>query len=92
AGAPVKKTRHRQRDSPIEVLETTEGVKTIVRCVTRFGVPDGDWRPCMEAVVTNSRLHLDPAFARDIGPAKPFLQSALKKALEPDYPHAAGKR
>ncbi|CAM9680843.1 unnamed protein product, partial [Ectocarpus sp. 12 AP-2014] len=46
----------------------------------------------MEAVVTNSRLHLDPAFARDIGPAKPFLQSALKKALEPDYPHAAGKR
>lgn len=24
--------------------------------------------------------------------ATPFLRNALKKALEPDYPHAAGKR
>lgn len=58
------------QDSPIEILETTEGVKTIVRCISRFGVPDGDWRPCMEAVVTNSRLHLDPAYAKDIGPGR----------------------
>ncbi|CAN0083820.1 unnamed protein product, partial [Scytosiphon promiscuus] len=110
-GAPVKKTRHRQRDSPIEVLETTEGVKTIVRCISRFGVPDGDWRPCMEAVVTSHPASLLPhllllvlyRFVSDAMnpcfplshspcPATPFLQSALKKALDPSYPHASGKR
>lgn len=70
------------QDSPIEVLETTEGIKTIVRCVTRFGVPDGDWRPCMEAVVTNSRLHLDPAFARDIGPGAWVCYLCRRGAVE----------
>ena len=58
------------QDGPIEVLESTEGIKTVIRCVTRFGVPGGDWRPVMQAVVTNSKLHLDPAIADDIGPGE----------------------
>lgn len=54
------------QDASIDVLESTEGVKTVIRCVVRFGVPGGDWRPVMQTVVTNSKLHLDPALADDI--------------------------
>lgn len=64
------------QDASIDVLESTEGIKTVIRCVARFGVPGGDWRPVMQAVVTNSKLHLDPALADDIVPGV-YLVNAL---------------
>lgn len=50
----------------MDVLESVEGVKSVVRCAARYGVPGGDWRPVMGGVVATSKLHLSPHLIENV--------------------------
>lgn len=51
----------------MDILESPDGVRAVIRCIARFGVPGGDWRPVMGGVVATSKLHLSPHLIENVG-------------------------